>query len=393
MTMMWAKTPAAAGSIFCAACIAAASVLPTVGPAADQLAKTMSADVNLKVRFDKLANFDAIPIYQAAAAGDVTAIFALQSLNAIPAYLTFGLTGNTDVLGALASLSGVPVYAHAIQAGTGDPALLAGIDNFSGIPGLQKIANGDRTGYYDNATTNATQAFDKWAASGYTDLGAFEPNLEPDDPADFNAGYAALSGLNTYKKANTSGNVADLAGIDAFSAIPALQVLGNPASTQADIWAAQRALASISAIPEYQDAPDPPAPPAPVAPEALKVASEESSPQIQAKTAFAPAPAPAAAAAAAPAAAAAAAPEVTPKATEAAPAAVKTEKPSNGSYSGSFSPPSLVLFGSGSGKNAADNGIRGWGDAVNGVRGALGLGPDPSTQSADSGAGAGGATP
>jgi hypothetical protein len=346
--MIWAKTPAAASSIFCAACIAAASVLPTVGPAADQLAKTVSADVNLKVNWGALANFDAVPIFQAAAAGDPTAIFALQSLNAIPAYLTFGLSGDTHALADLASLGAVPILADAIQAGTGDPALLAGIDAFSGVPSLQAIANGDRTGYYGLASTNATQAFDKWAASGYTDLSSFEPS-------DTNAGYAALSGANTWAKANASGNVADLAGIAAFSAIPALQTLGNPASTQTDIWAAQRSLASVSAIPEYQDAPVPPAPAAPLN-LALKVAAPvvEDAPPVADKTA---------------------------------------DKPSNGSYSASFSPPPLVLFGTGGGKNAADNGIRGYGDFLKGVQAgvsaALGGAPAPSAPSAD----ASGATP
>lgn len=352
MTMIWAKTPATASAIFCAACIAAASVLPAVGPAAERLANTVSADVNLKVNWGALANFDAVPVFQAAAAGNPTAIFLLQSLNAVPPYLAFGLSGDTHALADLDGLSAVPIISDAIQAGTGDPALLAGIDSFSGVPSLQAIANGDRTGLYGLDSTNATQAFDTWAASGYTDLSAFEPS-------DTNAGYAALSGANTWKKASESGNVADLAGIDAFSAIPALQTLGNPASTQADIWAAQRSLASVSAIPEYQDAPvpepDPPAAPPP-APEALaKVA----------------------------------APVV-----EAAPAAEETtKKPSNGSYSAKFTPAGApVLFGSGGGKNAADNGMRGYGAIANGLRAAIGLGPDPSTQGADAGA-AGGATP
>jgi hypothetical protein len=254
------------------------------------------------------------------------------------------------------------VYADAIAAGTGDPALLAGIDSFSGVPSLQAIANGDRTGYYGLASTNATQAFDKWSASGYTDLSSFEPS-------DTNAGYAALSGANTWAKANQSGNVADLAGIDAFSAIPALQTLGNPASTQADIWAAQRSLASVSAIPEYQDAPDPPAPKA-----LSKAVIQE--PVVQNVVAAA---------------------DVAPAA-DAAPAAdVTASKPSNGSYSASFAPPSLVLFGTGGGKGAADNGIRGYGDFLKGVQAgvsaALGGGSAPAAPSADAGASAGGATP
>jgi hypothetical protein len=370
MTMMWAKTPAAASSIFCAVCIATAAVLPAVGPAADRLAKTVSSDVNLKVNWGALANFDAVPIFQAAAAGDPTAIFALQSLNAIPAYLTFGLTGDTHALADLASLGAVPILADAIQAGTGDPALLAGIDAFSAIPALQTIAAGEREGFYDLDSTSGLQSFDDFNATG---------NLSSFEPSDTQAGYAALSGANTWAKANASGNVADLAGIDAFSAIPALQVLGNPASTQADIWAAQRSLASVSAIPEYQDAPVPPAPL--LAKAALAPVVEDAAPEIQAKAAFVPAAAPAATPAVE---------ETTPVVEkDVTPVADKTADKPTGSYEAKFSPTPIVLFGSGGGKGAADNGIRGWGDAVNGLRAAVGLGPDPSTPSAD----AGGATP
>jgi hypothetical protein len=341
---MWAKTPAAASSIFCAVCIATAAVLPAVGPAADQLANAVNADVNLKVNWGALANFDAVPLYQLAAGGNPAAILALPTLNAIPGYLAFAL-GDVTALGGLDSLSAVPVYAAAIQAGTGVPALLAGIDNFSGIPSLQAIANGDRTGYYGLESTNGMQAFDKWAASGYTDLNAFVPN-DSDDPALFNAGYAALSGLQTYKTVNTTGNWADLSTIDAFSAIPALQTLGNPASTQAQIWAAQRSLDSVSAIPEYQDAP----PDAPAPATLAKVTTTETEKVVTA------------------------------------------DKPSNGSYSASFSPAPLALFGTGGGKNSPDNGMRGYGDFLKGVQdgvsAALGGGSAPSAD-----AGAGGATP
>jgi hypothetical protein len=355
MTMIWAKTPAAASSIFCAVCIATAAVLPALPPAADRLAKAVSADVSLKVNWGALANFSAVPAYQAAAAGDPTAIFALDSLSGIPAYLTFGLTGNVsaftpipDTQAGLAALSGLETYQTALAAGTGDPALLAGIDAFSGVPSLQAIANGDRTGYYGIASTNALQSFDLFNSTG--ELSSFEPSKT-------NAGYAALSGLNTYSKANASGNVADLAGIDAFSAIPALQTLGNPASTQADIWAAQRSLASVSAIPEYQDAPVPPPPPPPPVMNLARVATLDSAPVV----------------------------EDTPPV---------ADKSSNGSYSAKFTPGGpLVLFGTGGGKNAADNGIRGYGDFLKGVQAgvsaALGGAPAPSTPSAD----ASGATP
>lgn len=342
--MMWAKTPAAASSVFCAVCIATAAVLPAVGPAADQLAKTVSADVNLKVNWGALANFDAVPVFQAAAAGNPAAILALPTLNAIPGYLAFAL-GNVTALGGLDSLSAVPVFAAALQ--SGDPSELGALDSLSAVPSLQAIASGDRTGLYGLDSTNGLQAFDNWAASGYTDLSSFEPS-------DTNAGYAALSGANTWSKANASGNVADLAGIDAFSAIPALQTLGNPASTQEDIWAAQRSLASVSAIPEYQDAPVPdPDPPS------VMTLAKVATPAVD---------------------------EVTPAADN------KTEKTSNGSYSASFSPAPVVLFGTGGGKNSPDNGMRGYGDFLKGVQdsvsAALGGGSAPSAD-----AGAGGATP
>jgi hypothetical protein len=333
--MIWAKTPAAASSIFCAVCIATAAVLPAVGPAADRLANTVSSEVNLKVRFDKLANFDAIPAYQALAAGDPTLFLALGSLNAIPAYLAFGLTGNTAALAGLSSLSAVPVIANALAAG--DPSKLGGLDSLSAVPAYQKLGAGDRSGLYDIESTNAMQAFDKWSATGYTDLGAFEPN-DSKDPALFNAGYAALSGANSWAKASASGNVADLAGIDAFSAIPALQTLGNPASTQADIWAAQRSLDSVSAIPEYQDAPDPTPPKDP------------------------------------------------PKLTVAKVTDPVVEKDAVTTTDGNkVTPKPFYLFGTGGGKNAADNGMpayQGFLKAVqDGISGAVGGAPAPSAPS------------
>ena len=68
------------------------------------------------------------------------------------------------------------------------------------------------------------------------------------------------------------------------------------------------------------------------------------------------------------------------------PKVVKTTEPtgnkSNGSYSASFSPTIIPIFGSGGGKNSPDNGMRGYGAIANGLRAAIGLGPDPSTQGA-----------
>ena len=61
---------------------------------------------------------------------------------------------------------------------------------------------------------------------------------------------------------------------------------------------------------------------------------------------------------------------------------VATAKPatkqSTQSYSASFAPKQVVLFGSGGGKNAADNGIRGWG----GMLKKLGIGGSGSDGSA-----------
>jgi hypothetical protein len=362
--MIWTKTPMAAGTALCAVCIGAAAALPMAVPA-DQLATTVRADADLMVNWGNLASTNAVPVYQVLAnTSDPTTIMnalaRLASTSGIPFLTAFGLTGNTDNLAGLDSLNAIPVYLDA-QA-SGDVADLAGIDAFSAIPALQTIGSDPdpaavRAAYYGLDSTSGLQAFDMWAASGYTDLSAFEP--ADDDPATPNVdesrnGYDALSGLATYQRANASGNIADLAGIDAFSAIPALQTIGSPTSTQQQIWDAQRDLDSVSAIPEYQDAPPAGTVPAPpVTPAADTLVATKSGP-----------------------------------AEESAPAADSADgnKPGNGSYSGSFAPKELLVAGGGTGSNASGEGMRGYGAIANRLRAAVGLGPDSSTQGPADGA-------
>ncbi len=62
--MLWAKTPVALGSVLCVACLAVATTTPPAERAADQLAKSVEAAVDLKVDLSILESINAIPIFQ-----------------------------------------------------------------------------------------------------------------------------------------------------------------------------------------------------------------------------------------------------------------------------------------------------------------------------------------
>ena len=358
--MVWAKFPIAAGVMTCAACLTVAAAVPAMTPAA----RSVEAGVDLKVEtfidFLNQPAFNAIPIYQAAQL-DPTALFALATLDGLPALLSFALTGNTDAFvpaddgsGGYAALSGLSSYrdfnnsgniedlagidnfsaipTYQAFAASGDINDLADIDAFSAIPALQRLQAGDRTALYDLDSTSGIQSFDRFGARGFD---AFVPS--DDDPLttdvdESNVGYAALSGVSSIQ-AYLNSNGSDMSllnGIDAFSAIK----------------------------PVPQPTPD----------------LTDSTPNANARVAPLAAPVETQAVVDAPAEAPADDPAPAPK-----PVANKK----TGSYSGSFSPVGApVLFGSGGGKNAADNGMRGYSGVANGLRKALGMGPDKSSPSA-----------
>ncbi|GAB5901315.1 hypothetical protein OKHIL_71240 [Mycolicibacterium mageritense] len=374
---MWAKIPAATASIACAACIAAASVAVPVMQSSESLVKTISSEVNLSaINFGALDWLSAIPQYEALITGDTEA--QLEAL------------GELDLL--------------------------------SGIPGYLALLNGDASGL---DLVNGIPAFQEFFASG-GDLHAFVP-VEEDDPTtpedDTQAGYDALSGAYFWQGFIQSGGTdfsaeTGLGGIDAFSAIPAYatlldseatdeeradalssldsvsaipalqsgdlskldsvnaipawQTALDSSATTADRADALRGLDLVSAIPEYLGLPtNPPAAAAAkvTAPEETATTEEETqtttplkqlSQTITQSLPQANVQAPAAPAAEEPKASTSTSSTKTKQAAAEEPAG--TSK-GGGSYSGSFKPEPIVLFGSGKG-NGADNGIRGWGEGL-----------------------------
>src|SRR6478672_5261635 len=111
---MWVKISTAGTSVFCSACIAVAAALPAIDTAADHLAKSTSAGVQLSA-LSNLASLSAVPAYaNFLQTGDVHALTPLASLSAVPAYADFLQTGDVHKLAPLASLSAVPAYADLV---------------------------------------------------------------------------------------------------------------------------------------------------------------------------------------------------------------------------------------------------------------------------------------
>jgi hypothetical protein len=428
--MAWTKIPAAAASIACAACIAAAAAVPGAEMQAAHLAKTVSGDVQFVALEDVLTDV-------------LTATLQLDSLNGIAPLLNFATGGSGDPFSAFvpgiepgwpgyAALSALWFYQNTFTGST-TYAGIEGIDAFSGIPGYLYALGGDFSGVslFDGITS-----FQNLPDQG---LHAFVPEDDNPDTEDVNesqAGYAALSGLYFYKNFVTNGfdtSADGLGGIDAFSALPLYKdVISGDEETRDE---ALRGLDSVSAIPEYktlisrdatvgqradalrsidafsaipvylglptaeeEEAADLTA----LARTDLQTTSEDTavtsssekgsaeqskSPKLTtefssvAPVSDAGAPAVASAAPAAPEA-----PSV-PAATDKSSGA--SGKQSNGSYSGVFKPNNpVVLFGTGKG-GGADNGIRGWDKVANGIRGALGM-PKDNSGSGDSASSSGG---
>ena len=87
---MWVKISTAGTSVVCSACIAVAATLPAIDTAADHLAKSTSAGVQLSA-LSNLASLSAVPAYADLVTGNsatkVAALRSLRSLSAIPEYL------------------------------------------------------------------------------------------------------------------------------------------------------------------------------------------------------------------------------------------------------------------------------------------------------------------
>ncbi|WP_142282807.1 hypothetical protein [Mycobacterium aquaticum] len=423
--MAWTKIPAAAASIACAACIAAATAVPGAEMQAAHLAKAVSGDVQFTALEDVLTDV-------------LTATLQLDSLNGIAPLLNFATGGSGDPFSAFvpgiepgwpgyAALSALWFYQNTFTGST-TYAGIEGISAFSGIPGYLNALGGDFTGVsvFDGITS-----FQNFPEEGLKAFVPLEDDPNTENVNEYQAGYAALSGLYFYKNfvANGFDTSADgLGGIDAFSALPLYKdVIAGDEETRDK---ALRGLDSVSAVPEYktlfsrdatvgqradalrsldafsaipvylglptaaeEEAVDPNV----LAKTNIQTASEKtevSSSEAESKLSKPSNPVTALSSVTPPSAEASdsGVPAAAPAAPEApaAPAGSSSTstKQSNGSYSGVFKPNNpVVLFGTGKG-GGADNGIRGWDKVANGIRGALGL-PKDNSGSSDSGSSGG----
>src|SRR6185312_1004214 len=141
---MWVKISTAGTSVFCSACIAVAAALPAIDTAADHLAKSTSAGVQLSA-LSNLASLSAVPAYaNFLQTGDVHALKPLALLSAVPAYadlVTGDSAAKAAALSNLASLSAVPAYAAFLQ--TGDVHALTPLASLSAVPAYADLVTGD----------------------------------------------------------------------------------------------------------------------------------------------------------------------------------------------------------------------------------------------------------
>jgi hypothetical protein len=394
--MAWTKIPAAAASIACAACIAAAAAVPGAEMQAAHLAKTVSGDVQFTALDDVLTDIlnatlqlDSVngiaPLLSFATGGGGDPLYAFVPTDDWPGYAALSALWNyqnlfaqgelgSDGLGGIDGFSAVPMWL------TGN---VLSIDAFNGIPGYVDALGGDFTG---------VSVFD-----GITSFQNFpDQGLDAFVPSDTQAGYAALSGLASYRDfVQSGGDVEKLAGIDAFSAIPNWKNFLSSGDISSN---GLGGIDAFSALPVFQAALTPPEPDvtteladeqdagAPTTLNKTVVASESAKePKIPVAALSSVAPP----SVESPSTGSPAVTEQQPAAAEAPTGTSSTStKQSNGSYSGVFKPNNpVVLFGTGKG-GGADNGIRGWDKVANGIRGALGL-PKDNSGSSDAGSSGG----
>jgi hypothetical protein len=325
---VWAKISTSATALACAACLAAsAATLPAVEKAGSDLAN--NAAVKLAVDFSKLAAFDAIPAYIGLAGGDLTQLNNLASLSAINPYI--GLAG-------------------------GDLTQLNNLSSLSAINPYIALAGGDITATGDLASVSAVNTFfgDGPLGTGGVFTGGGIDALAPD--AAGNGGYAALSALPVFVGSQgllTTGNVNALSNYAALSAIPAyLAPTPPPATTLAATGGGTGAAGGGTTVTTLAT---------------LAATGAGAAGGGTTGTTLAATGAGAGAAGGGTTGTTLAAPLAAKVAVDPAPVVEKTPTPTankNGSYSASFAPKQLLLFGSGGGKNAADNGISGWGDML-----------------------------
>jgi hypothetical protein len=398
--MVWAKTPAAAASVLCAACLAMTAAMPAVETAAERAARTVSTAVQPVVNFEALDLLDAVPGYEDILNGQVLeGLSQLDSTNAVASLLALLLGGNTAALENLASTDGIQPWAEFLATGdltvfARDENLEGGVDLVSALPEYQAIINGTQEEQLEAlGRLDSTSAIPAYVALAGGNLGA----LGALDSTSAIPSYLALA----------TGDASALGNLASTDAVPAYSTLASHSATLAEKADALRSLDAFSAIPEYLNLPSVPPPPSPTAsPAPSPTASPSQSPSALAKAELpelqgmlAPEGKTGETAPVTPSdgsGTVSTAVTVDPATSGGTPSASEKEgKSGNGSYSGAFKPNLKlpILFGSGSG-SGADNGIRGWSDGLNKIKKALSgggsKGGEKSPGGSDSGDGTGG---
>jgi hypothetical protein len=372
---VWAKISTSATAMACAACLATAATLPAIETAADKLAKKFSsAEVRLTVDLSQLDAFSAIP---ALLSGDLS---SLDSLSAIPPYLALLGGGGPDALGGVDGVNAITTFfgtngvfgsaGKGIDAllpdDTADPAqpgyaALSAIPVFVGSTGLLTTGNVDALSNYDALSavpvfvgTNGVLNGGGVAALGNLDSVSAIPVFvdvatatTPQGAAAALGGYDALSAADTFFGDGPEGTGGVFTGGGLAALAPNADGNGG--------YAALSALAQLA---------DPPAPLA-AAREATVDPTTTSTPSggqagsgrqlVQAVRAALPNPAPQAA------------PQVEIDQTVTTPDNSGAANRNIIRNSKKFTPESIgkspILFGTGT--PGVDNGIRGWGAALN----------------------------
>lgn len=444
--MVLTKVPSAVTAFACAACIAAAAAVPGAGSAAERIANEsarlaaftdvdafsgipalldlLGGDINtlfpddsgnpgyavlsaVDILFGDGANGDGGVISN----GNFDGLANYDVLSALPVFFgTDGVFngGGIDALANYAALSAVPSYVALAQATSLDDAItaLGGIDAYSALPVFRDIANATSlTGNSDTSVASilggyaALSAADTFFGDGPTGqggvfTGAGIDALAPD--ADGNGGYAALSALPVFFGGDNGpfgpgvfapgGGISSLTNYAALSAIPAYvtppaplaasnvapQARVQDSPTTAPLTGSGPAKTLVASLPKLPDF-TPPAPPKeePKISNPITTAlSNVTPPSFNSGKQDVPEQAPVT-------------PDTPSLPTGNQKSTLPTGKPSNGSYSGSFKPNPVLLYGSGGGNGGAENGIRGWDKVVNGIKGALGGGGDSGNSGGD----------
>ena len=253
----------------CAACLVAATTLPTVEKAAPDLAKT--AGVNLAVDFSRLAAFDAIPFLLA---GDLS---GLASTSAIQPYID-ALGGDIDAFAGLDSSSAIATFFGTdgvFNSGGVDALLPDGTPGYAALSALP-VFIGSEGLLTSDAGVDALADYDALSA-----LPVFvgSEGLLTTGNVDALADYAALSAIPVF--IGEDGLLTSDAGLDALGGYDALSAVrtfvgtdgvfgtGGLAALEPNEDTGQPGYAALSAIPAYLEippqAPEEPAPEEPAA--------------------------------------------------------------------------------------------------------------------------------